>query len=105
MQGIVHRDLRPGVIYVYESNGKILVKIAGFGWQRFISTPSAFDWYLATDYHKRYFSCLKHINNEPVSTEEAFKFDIWSLGAILYRLITNNKPFLTKKEIEECKIP
>lgn len=48
---------------------------------------------------------IKQINNTVVSNQEAFKFDIWSLGVILFKLITWYKPFDTKNEIALCEIP
>ncbi|KAH0791053.1 serine/threonine-protein kinase ATG1c-like isoform X2 [Histomonas meleagridis] len=83
---IVHRDLKPHNILLSETtDGKIILKIADFGFARFLKPMDLADTicgspiYMAPEIQFG----LKYNSN----------VDMWSIGIILYELITTKTPF------------
>ena len=83
---IIHRDLKPHNILLSKGdNGKMVLKIADFGFARFLR-PS---------------DLAETICGSPVymapeiqfGTHYSSKVDMWSLGVILYELVTQKTPF------------
>ncbi|XP_043281504.1 serine/threonine-protein kinase Nek8-like isoform X2 [Venturia canescens] len=87
---VLHRDLKPGNIMLHGSRGDI-VKIGDFGIAKNVENGTA-----------RTFA-----GTEPYMAPEIFEgkiydfsCDIWSAGIILYELLTNRYPFVTKNRLE-----
>ncbi|XP_012934995.1 serine/threonine-protein kinase unc-51 [Aplysia californica] len=90
-KGIVHRDLKPqNILLCYEGTkyphpSKLLLKIADFGFARFISGED-----MATTL------CGSPMYMAPeviMSVKYTAKADLWSIGTILYQCLTGRAPF------------
>lgn len=92
--GIVHRDLKPSNIFLTKKNdGTELVKILDFG----ISKWTAPDDFAEEDLTKTgaILGSPKYMAPEQLfgSSSVDARADIWSIGAILYELVTGHVPF------------
>ena len=94
-KGVIHRDLKPGNVLVTEASGVASPKVIDFGiakamgWQRLTDkTPyTAFERFLGTP---AYMSPEQaELSGGDVDTRS----DVYSLGALLYELLTGQPPF------------
>ncbi|XP_046424863.1 serine/threonine-protein kinase Nek8-like [Neodiprion virginianus] len=86
-QKILHRDLKPENIMLTGHLGDI-VKIGDFG----VSSSMQGTLRSATLAGSYYFMAPEMLRGQPCD----FKCDIWSMGAILYQMVTNELPFQAK---------
>ena len=90
---IVHRDLKPSNIMITQQNDDGIIKIMDFGLSKILSPneslrdPSGTLNYMAPEVIQR-----KKYNKE---------VDIWSMGIILYKLMSGYTPFRSKNDKEE----
>lgn len=92
-RGIVHRDLKPGNLFLSHTiDGRVEVKVLDFGISKVLS-DSATELELtktssvlgsAPFMSPEQIRCSKHVDT---------RSDIWSLGVILYRLVSGQHPF------------
>jgi len=82
---IVHRDLAPGNVLI--SGDQMNIKLADFGLAKRWGTQSAS--VMKSFVGTILYSCPEIVQSQPY-TEKA---DIWSLGCILYELMTFSQPF------------
>ncbi|KAJ9470926.1 Serine/threonine-protein kinase nekl-2 [Diplonema papillatum] len=80
---VMHRDLKPGNVFLCED---LCVKIGDFGISKMLSSQSMATTMVGTPFYLSPEVC----NNEPY-THPA---DMWSVGCILYELLTLQRPFV-----------
>ena len=88
---ISHRDIKPENLMLYKQGDLSCVKIIDFGLSKdfttldFMQTPIGSPYYIAPEvFHQKYDS----------------KIDIWSLGVVLYIMLSGKVPFAGKTESE-----
>ena len=91
---LIHRDLTPDNIFIDENNK---IKIGGFGIIKILTETNK--------YIKDQIGKIHYIAPEIESGEKYNnKIDIYSLGCIIYELLTLNEYYTDKKIQKECKI-
>ncbi|MGW1157418.1 protein kinase domain-containing protein [Streptomyces sp. NPDC002513] len=85
-QGIVHRDIKPGNLLL-DANGT--VKIGDFGIARFMDDPSA----ALTATGQIVGTSLYIAPERALGKPAGAPSDVYSLGCVLYQLLTGNPPF------------
>lgn len=80
---VLHRDLKSANVFLTYSGD---VKLGDFGVARSFSTQTQF---ATSQVGTPYYMAPEVINNEPYGAES----DVWSLGVILYEIITLTRPF------------
>ena len=90
--GIIHRDLKPGNLFVTRRpDGSPLVKVLDFG----ISKLSLLDTSVALTHSSTIMGSPRYMSPEQARNAGSVdaRTDLWSLGAILYELLTGVPPF------------
>jgi serine/threonine-protein kinase len=95
-RGIVHRDLKPANLFLgRRPDGSILVKVLDFGISNMVPTgPNARDESRWTD-TKSLVGSPQYMSPEQVRDPKTVdpRSDIWSIGVILFELLTGSTPF------------
>jgi tetratricopeptide (TPR) repeat protein len=103
-KGIIHRDLKPSNVLVAPYDGRPVVKVIDFGvakatGQR-LTDKTLFTGFGALVGTPEYMSPEQaEVNNQDIDTRS----DIYSLGVILYELLTGSTP-LTRKRLKEVAL-
>jgi serine/threonine-protein kinase len=103
--GIVHRDLKPANLFLtHRPDGSPCIKLLDFGISK-ITTPGTLapgDMTRTTELlgSPLYMAPEQMRPLHPVDG----RTDIWALGVILYRLLTNRLPFFAKGMLEICAL-
>jgi serine/threonine protein kinase len=96
-RNIIHRDLKPqNLLLSFSDNRKPVLKIADFGFARFIEPQSVANTLCGSPLYM----APEILLCQPYDA----KADLWSVGAILYEMLTGSPPFNVKTHIELVKI-
>ena len=90
--GIVHRDIKPENLFLWTGGpGEDLVKVLDFGLAKQFGSPRA----LAVTGPQDSIGSPCYMSPEQVTTPQNIdsRTDIWSLGVVLHRLLTDSLPF------------
>jgi len=101
--GIVHRDLKPANLFLAQrADGTRLVKVLDFGISKSVAGTSSADLSLTATStligSPLYMSPEQMHSAKNVDT----RTDIWSLGAILFQLLTNRPPYMAESIPQLC---
>ncbi|MBX9725553.1 MAG: serine/threonine-protein kinase, partial [Candidatus Obscuribacterales bacterium] len=102
-QGIIHRDMKPGNIFIITKDNKPLVKLVDFGMAKF--QPSA-------DRHSQSLTQPGEVFGSPyyMSPEQCTglkldaRSDIYSMGVLMYEALTGRPPFLADNMVEMAQM-
>lgn len=101
-KGIIHRDLKPSNLLVTEQEGEALVKVIDFGLAKAIhDTPAAHR--ISLTQQGLPLGTLAYMSPEQTklnTLDVDTRTDVYSLGAILYELLTGSTP-ITKERLEQ----
>jgi len=101
--GIVHRDLKPGNLFlVRRPDGSRIVKVLDFGISKFKGALAGH----AVATTATMLGSPPYMSPEQLSTPRDIdsRTDIWSLGIIMYRLLTGRLPFEAETILELCVV-
>jgi hypothetical protein len=90
--GIVHRDIKPENLFLWSGGpGHDLVKVLDFGLAKQFGSARA----MAVTGPQDSMGSPCYMSPEQITTPQAidFRTDIWSLGVVLHRLLTDSLPF------------
>ena len=90
--GIVHRDLKPDNIMITQQNEYGVIKIMDFGLSKIVSPNER----MVDGYGTLSYVAPEVLTRTPYNKE----VDIWSLGIILFYMLTGKLPFRGRKEQE-----
>jgi serine/threonine-protein kinase len=92
-QGTVHRDLKPSNLFLTQSRGRDFVKVLDFGVSK-IASEEAVDPNVTRT--RSALGTVLYMSPEQVRSAKNVdaRTDVWSLGIVLYELLTARAPFL-----------
>ncbi|MEO5914063.1 MAG: serine/threonine-protein kinase [Luteolibacter sp.] len=93
-KGIIHRDIKPSNVLVSEQDGIDVPKVIDFGIAKAIN-PQTFDHAVLTS-HDQLFGTPAYMSPEQIDLaglDVDTRSDIYSLGVLLYELLTSHTPF------------
>jgi serine/threonine protein kinase len=97
-KGIVHRDLKPGNILIAQVDGKPVPKVIDFGVAKAVEGSLLAD--SAATQFGMVIGTLEYMAPEQAggsSTDVDTRAEVYSLGVILYELLTGQRPFDTRR--------
>ena len=85
---LAHRDLKPQNLLIESKEGKMFIKLIDFGLSKFFDKDTIFKEALGTPL----FMAPEILKQQPYS----YKVDIWSLGIMVFMMLTGKLPFPAK---------
>ena len=93
LNSIVHRDLKPENILIDSLNNNV-IKVIDFGTSQKMNPQTKMNQAFGTSYY---------IAPEVLYTEYDEKWDVWSIGVIMYIMLSGMPPFDGDNDKEICK--
>jgi len=92
-KGIIHRDIKPSNVLVETQDGKPLAKVIDFGIAK--ATLSKLTEHTLFTEHQQVIGTLQYMSPEQAagSLDVDTRTDVYSLGVLLYELLTGSTPF------------
>jgi serine/threonine protein kinase len=93
--GLIHRDLKPANILLAQSDGGLIPKIADFGLAKVLDATASSDPDLARTQSRTTLGTPQYMSPEQIRSAKSVdtRSDLWSLGAILYEMVTGARAF------------
>ncbi|MDP3276148.1 MAG: serine/threonine-protein kinase [Deltaproteobacteria bacterium] len=89
-KGVVHRDLKPDNIFLHSEGGQIIPKVIDFGISKILDNTDA----RTRTQTGAIFGTVDYMSPEQAKGEAVdAQTDVWSLGVVLYRMLTAKFPF------------
>lgn len=89
-QNMVHRDLKPENVLLATRNGKRVIKLADFGYARFVASTG-----MNTQCGTKSYLAPEVIRG----TTYYDKVDLWALGVIMYIMLCGRPPFRHRNQV------
>ncbi|KAM3145950.1 hypothetical protein pb186bvf_001928 [Paramecium bursaria] len=90
-KNIIHRDLKPDNIMLTNKSNNDVIKIIDFGTAKFLNPSQKLNQKLGT---------LYYMAPEVFKSGFDYKVDVWSIGVILFQMLSGDNPFHANNETE-----
>jgi serine/threonine protein kinase len=88
--GIIHRDLKPSNLFLAKKGNERVLKLLDFGISKVLAETDAKNTSSFGTLGTPHYMSPEHVRN---ASDVDRRSDIWSLGVILYELLTGTEPF------------
>jgi serine/threonine protein kinase len=88
--GIIHRDLKPSNLFLAKKGNERVLKLLDFGISKVLAETDAKNTSSFTSLGTPHYMSPEHVRS---ASDVDRRSDIWSLGVILYELLTGAEPF------------
>lgn len=96
--GVVHRDIKPENLFVTDAgDGRDLVKVLDFGIAKLRTASTTAGTAAGSTIGTYYYMSPEQVRD---SANVDARTDVWSMGVVLYELLSGEKPFLGEEVIE-----